>query len=78
MPTTFDFAPDRTPQENIALFFEYLEGQDPALTAVLREALREMLPLPEPGQERNARRSAANAKVMASLDSSGAGTSGGA
>jgi hypothetical protein len=68
MPT-FAFDENRTPQENVELFYQYLRSVDPELEFILQEAMVELLPLPEAGPERNTKRSRANDMIRGALDS---------
>jgi len=64
----FEFDVTLSPEANIALFLGYLRERDPNLTRALEEALAVLLPLPEAGAERGAKRSEANAKVILRLE----------
>lgn len=67
----FEFDVNRAPQENIEAFLQHLEAEFPQLTVLLREALKCLLPLPEPGADRNTRRREANRRIIEALDSLG-------
>jgi hypothetical protein len=67
---TFSFDDNATPQDNIKLFYDHLMSVDPELTEILQTGLLEILPLPEPGPERNAKRARANKSILDQVDPS--------
>jgi len=64
----FAFDSSRSPERNIDSFFAHIAEEDTDLTQLLNSAIAGLLPLPEPGSDRNARRRQANAAVKAGLD----------
>jgi len=64
----FTFDENRTPQENIELFYEHMRSIDSKLAAILVTGMMEILPLPEAGPDRNLKRSQANGVIQQALD----------
>ena len=65
----FAFNENRSPQENIELFYEHLRSIDEGLTTILETGIAEILPLPEAGPDRNLKRSRANDLIQRDLES---------
>lgn len=64
----FAFDENRTPLENIELFYEHVRSIDPELAAILATGMKEILPLPEAGPDRNLKRFQANSVIQQELD----------
>ena len=69
MRTEFEFDGSKGPAENLDFFLQHLATEEAALAALLRDALNILLPLPESGLQRTAKRQQANAKVLLGLES---------
>lgn len=65
--TIFAFDPSRTPEQNIDLFINHLTADNAEFTQLLVSGLDILLPLPDQGPDRNAKRQQANAKIRADL-----------
>jgi hypothetical protein len=65
----FAFDPNLMPPDNIELFYAHLRSIDAELANILQTAIREILPLPDAGPERNSKRSRANSLIQRALDS---------
>ncbi len=63
---TFD--PDLTPEENINRFMDHLTSVDADLTAILKQHVGALLPLPRSPQEKTAVRESVNRDISAALD----------
>ena len=64
----FTFDENRTPEQNIQLFYEHLRSVDIELATLLQTVIAELLPLPEAGADRGAKRLRANNLVRRTLD----------
>lgn len=64
----FLFDENLTPEQNIDSFFQYLSAKDQKMANLLRDNLQTILPLPEPGGERNEKRRIFNTKIAQALD----------
>ena len=65
----FTFDENLTSQDNIRLFYDHLRSIDAELATILQTAMADILPLPEAGPGRNARRARANSRIQTALDS---------
>ena len=65
----FTFDENQTPEENIQLFCEHLRSVDAELATILQTGIAEILPLPEAGADRSAKRLRANNLIRRALDS---------
>lgn len=65
--TIFAFDPSLTPEQNIDLFINHLTADNSEFTQLLVSGLHILLPLPEQGPDRNAKRQQANAKIRTDL-----------
>ena len=60
MSNGFSFDPDQSAADNLAAFFAHLQESDPQLSAILKDALSALEPLPEGGAGRAEKRREAN------------------
>lgn len=66
--SVFTFDENKTPEENIGLFIDYLKTVDEPLAIMLESNITRLVSLPE-GQARNAIRTEINQRVKSTLDS---------
>jgi hypothetical protein len=65
----FNFDKQKSPAENISIFFDHLQTVDPEMSAILETYVYELLPLPPAGIGRNTKRQQTNEAIEKMLDS---------
>ena len=65
---SFQFDKDKSPADNVTLFFEHLEASDKEFAQILRANITELIPFPADGQTRMSSRVRANNAIRKTLD----------